>query len=79
MKMCVYPSAPESCGVSQQVLQWNDLGTADKTEGKSDNGFKSLTEKCETNKTQTKYSHLAFLGLPVRLSFIQTMVFSQHR
>lgn len=77
--MCVYPCAPESCGVSQQVLQWSGLGTAGKTEGKSEKGFKSLTKKSETDKTQTEYIHLAFFGLSVRLSFVQTIVFSQHR
>ena len=64
--------------MSQQVLQWSGLGTAGKIEGKSEKGFKSLTEKSETNKTQTEYSCLAFLGLPVRLFFVQTIVFNQH-
>jgi len=76
--MYVCPSAPHSCGVSQQELPWSGLGTAGKTEGKSKQGFQSLTGKSETNKTQAKSIHLAFLGLPVRLSFVQTIVLS-HR
>lgn len=79
MKTSVYPSDPEFCAVGQQVPQQSHLGTTGKMEEKSEKGFKSLTKKSATNKTQTEYIHLAFLGLPVRLSFVQTIVFSQQR
>lgn len=62
-KCVFFPLPPKSCGVSAgAAVEW--FGNSSKTEGKSEKGFKSLTEKL-TAKTQPSYIHLypsGFLG-----------------